>query len=174
MATPRIECLLEVAEEQEQHLHQEESSGLIKGKENQSSLCAAHASAVGSGTGETSEICKEHFTSSFMEWMYATKDLQNRERHSLVDYCRFDLLKVSECLCEIEKENSFCHLADQSLQFELNQTSQQIQDLFCNVRKFSGILEGFSNLMPQSRVVGDSCCRLQTGNQTKANIDTRA
>ena len=44
------------------------------------------------------------------------KTLEGQEQQLLIDYCRYDLVKVEECLMSLKDESSFIELQNNDLQ----------------------------------------------------------
>jgi len=64
-------------------------------------------------TSHTKTQCN---SSVFHVWSASMKTLEGQEQKLLIDYCRYDLVKVEECLMSLKDESSFIELQNNDLQ----------------------------------------------------------
>ena len=65
-------------------------------------------------------------SSVFQVWSASMKILEGQEQQLLIDYCRYDLVKVKECLMSLKDENSFIELQNKDLQILVDKLLQEI------------------------------------------------
>ena len=68
----------------------------------------------------------EFNSSVFQDWSSAMNILEGREQQSLIDYCRYDLVKVKECLISLKDEHSFKELQNKDLQIRVDDLLQEM------------------------------------------------
>ena len=54
------------------------------------------------------------------------KTLEGQEQQLLIDYCRYDLVKVKECLMSLKDQNLFIKLQNNSLQILVDELLREI------------------------------------------------
>ena len=75
---------------------------------------------------KTSQSKTESKGSVFQVWSASMKTLEGQEQQLLIDYCRYDLVKVKECLVSLKDENSFIKLQNKNLQILVEELLQEI------------------------------------------------
>lgn len=79
---------------------------------------------------KTSQSKTESKSSVFQVWSASMKTLEGQEEQLLIDYCRYDLLKVKECLMSLKDQNSFTKLQNNNLQILVEELLREIQKAF--------------------------------------------
>lgn len=79
---------------------------------------------------KTSQSKTESKGSVFQVWSASMKTLEGQEGQLLIDYCRYDLLKVKECLMSLKDQNSFTKLQNNNLQILVEELLREIQKAF--------------------------------------------
>ena len=64
--------------------------------------------------------------SVFQVWSASMKTLEDQEQQLLIDYCRYDLVKVTECLVSLKDQNSFIKLQNSNLQILVEELLREI------------------------------------------------
>ncbi|XP_020620520.1 jmjC domain-containing protein 4-like isoform X2 [Orbicella faveolata] len=68
----------------------------------------------------------ESKSSVFQDWSASMKTLEEQEQQLLIDYCRYDLVKVKECLMSLKDETSFIKLQNKHLQIVVDELLREI------------------------------------------------
>ena len=68
----------------------------------------------------------ESNSSVFQVWSASMKTLEGQEQQLLIDYCRYDLLKVKQCLVSLKDQNSFIKLQNNNLQILVEELLREI------------------------------------------------
>lgn len=74
-------------------------------------------------------------SSVFEDWRNAINILEREGQQSLTDYCRYDLVKVRECLISLKDEHSFNELQNKDLQIRVDDLLQEIHTTLESERK---------------------------------------
>lgn len=74
-------------------------------------------------------------SSVFEDWRNAINILEREGQQSLTDYCRYDLVKVRECLMSLKDEHSFNELQNKDLQIRVDDLLQEIHTTLESERK---------------------------------------
>lgn len=64
--------------------------------------------------------------SVFQDWSRSIRFLEEQEQCSLMNYCRYDLIKVKECLVNLKDEHSFIEMQSRDLQLRIDALLQDI------------------------------------------------
>lgn len=64
--------------------------------------------------------------SVFQDWSRSIRFLEEQEQCSLMNYCRYDLIKVKECLVNLKDEPSFIEMQSRDLQLRIDALLQDI------------------------------------------------
>jgi len=62
----------------------------------------------------------------FQDWSASMKTLERQEQQLLIDYCRYDLDKVKECLMSLKNQTSFMELQNKDLQILVDELLREI------------------------------------------------
>lgn len=73
-----------------------------------------------------SQTRTESKSSVFQVWSASMKTLEGQGLQLLMNYCRYDLVKVKECLTSLKDENSFIELQNKDLQILVDELLQEI------------------------------------------------
>ncbi|KAL9958455.1 hypothetical protein ACROYT_G035470 [Oculina patagonica] len=84
------------------------------------------ASEETNSNNKTSLTRTEFKSSVFQDWSSTINILEGQEHKSLIDYCRYDLEKVQECLISLKDEHPFNELQNKDLQIRVNNLLQEI------------------------------------------------
>lgn len=64
--------------------------------------------------------------SVYQDWSRSIRFLEEQERCSVMNYCRYDLIKVKECLVNLKDEHSFIEMQSTDLQLRIDALLQDI------------------------------------------------
>lgn len=56
------------------------------------------------------------------------KGFEGQEQRTLKDYCRYDLIKIKECLVNVKSDHCFMELQNEDLQLKLDKILNDIDD----------------------------------------------
>ena len=88
---------------------------------------ALDSSGKEKNVGQKSSLTETEFESSvFQHWKMSVLSLEGQEGRTLMDYCRYDLVKINECLVSIRDDQSFSDLQNEDLQLRLGKLLQDI------------------------------------------------
>lgn len=77
--------------------------------------------------GQKSSLTETEFESSvFQDWKMSVLSLEEQEGRTLMDYCRYDLVKIKECVVSVRDDQSFSDLQNEDLQLRLRKLLQDI------------------------------------------------
>ena len=72
-------------------------------------------------------LARTGFESSvFQDWKKSIDALEGEQQCALTNYCRYDLMKIRQCLVSLKDEQSFTDLENGDLQIKLDQLLQNI------------------------------------------------
>ena len=65
-------------------------------------------------------------SSVFQDWKKSVLNLEGQEERTLMDYCRYDLMKIRECVVSVAEDQSFSVLQNEDLQLRLRKLLRDI------------------------------------------------
>ena len=65
----------------------------------------------------------------FQDWKMSVLSSEGQEGRTLIDYCRYDLVKIKECVVSVRDDRSFSDLQNEDLQLRLSKLLQDIDTI---------------------------------------------
>jgi len=101
-------------------------------------MCTFTEKAVGTGSVENnstqkSSLKRTEFESSvFQDWKKTIGILETQEQRTVKDYCRYDLMKIKECLITLKDNQSFRDLQSEDLHCKVTELLHDINTTMNN------------------------------------------
>ena len=70
----------------------------------------------------------DFLSSVFQDWKNSVKSFEEQEQRTLKDYCRYDLIKIKECLVNVKSDHSFMELQNEDLHLRLDKLLNDIDN----------------------------------------------
>ena len=81
----------------------------------------------GKGRKDQTSLKTTDFVSSvFQDWKNSVKGFEGQEQRTLKDYCRYDLVKIKECIVKVKSDHSFMELQNEDLHLKLDKLLNDI------------------------------------------------
>lgn len=75
---------------------------------------------------QTSLKTTDFVSSVFQDWKNSVKGFGGQEQRTLKDYCRYDVIKIKECLVKVKSDHSFTELQNEDLHLKLDKLLNDI------------------------------------------------